>query len=38
MDRILAIDRAVREFRFKDGEVLSTVMPLLGLPRDKALL
>jgi hypothetical protein len=38
MDRVLAIDLAVREFRFKDSEVLSTVMPLLGLPGDKALL
>jgi hypothetical protein len=38
MDRARALGMAAREFHFKDNEILSEVMPLLGLPEDRALL
>jgi len=38
MDRTVALGMATRNFHFKDAEILSLVMPLLGLPADKALL
>ena len=38
MDRARALEMATREFHFKENEILSTVMPLLGLAEDKAVL
>ena len=38
MDRARALGLASREFHFKEHEILSVVMPLLGLASDKALL
>ena len=38
MDRARALGMAAREFHFNENEILSGVMPLLGLPEDKALL
>ena len=38
MDRVKALGRAERDFGFKERELLSEVMPLLGLPEDKATL
>ena len=38
MDRARAIGMAVREFHFKEKELFSMVMPLLGLSEDKAVL
>ncbi len=38
MDRARALGMAAREFHLEDTEILSGVMPLLGLPGDKALL
>jgi len=38
MDRARALGMAAREFHFKESEILSVVMPLLGLSEDKALL
>lgn len=38
MDRARALGMAARDFHFKEDEILSAVMPLLGLPGDKAVL
>ena len=38
MDRAQALGMAAREFHFKENEILSVVMPLLGLLEDKAAL
>ena len=38
MDRARALGLASREFHFKEHEILSVVMPLLGLVSDKAVL
>ncbi len=38
MDRARALEMAVREFHFKENEILSVLMPLLGLSGDKAVL
>jgi len=38
MDRARAIGMAGREFHLKDNEILSGMMPLLGLPEDKSTL
>lgn len=38
MDRARALGMAAREFHFKDSEILSIVMPLLGLSEEKSLL
>ncbi len=38
MDRAQALGMAARKFHFKEHEIFSVVMPLLGLPEDKALL
>lgn len=38
MDRARALGMAVRDFHFKEDEILSAVMPLLGLPGDKTVL
>ncbi len=38
MDRARALGMAAREFHFKESEILSVVMPLLGLSEDKAVL
>lgn len=38
MDRAKAFGMAAREFHFKENEILSVMMPLLGLSEDKALL
>jgi hypothetical protein len=38
MDRARALGLAVREFHFREHEILSIVMPLLGLPEDKTVL
>ena len=38
MDRARALGMAAREFHFGENEILSGVMPLLGLPEDKAVL
>jgi len=38
MDRARALSMATREFHFKESEILSVVMPLLGLSGDKTVL
>ncbi|MFH0984538.1 MAG: ParB/RepB/Spo0J family partition protein [Candidatus Omnitrophota bacterium] len=38
MDRVQALRMAARGFHFNENEILSVVMPLLGLPEDKAAL
>jgi hypothetical protein len=38
MDRARVLEMATREFHFKENEILSTVMPLLGLAEDKSVL
>lgn len=38
MDRAQALGMAAREFGFVEGELLSEIMPLLGLPQDNAML
>jgi len=38
MDRVRAIGLAFREFHFREHEILSVVMPLLGLVSDKTVL
>ena len=37
-DRAGALGKASREFRLKESDILSVVMPLLGLPADKSVL
>ncbi len=37
-DRARALGKASREFRMKESEILTVVMPLLGLPEDKTVL
>ena len=37
-DRAMALGKTAREFHFKESDILSIVMPLLGLPEDKTLL
>lgn len=37
MDRARALEKAAHEFYFNEKDILSVVMPLLGLPEDKAL-
>ncbi|HOW87552.1 MAG TPA: ParB/RepB/Spo0J family partition protein [Candidatus Omnitrophota bacterium] len=36
-DRAKALGMAARKFGFKEKEILSTIMPLLGLPQEKSL-
>lgn len=38
LDRARALEMAAREYHFKEHEILSVVMPLLGLSEDKATL
>jgi hypothetical protein len=38
IDRVQALGMAAREFHFKEDEILSVVMPLLGLLEDKTVL
>lgn len=38
VDRARALEKATGEFRFSQDEILALVMPLLGLPADRALL
>jgi hypothetical protein len=38
MDRARALGLAARKFHFKENEILSVIMPLLGLAGDKAML
>jgi len=38
MDRAQALEMAVKEFHFQEDEILSVVMPLLGLLEDKTVL